>query len=288
MDFIFKEFFGKNGLTSTSANHIANIAKEFYNKLETEVNNISAFTVTAKVIGSEDTLVTHIGTTNEEFSEVDVKLRKIAECKGLIAYLREAIKERERLFDSICTYTDEAARDKLVKPRLEREITADVVKSSWPISELIRYYRLEAKCAVLGKYIHEEGVLNKLRKNFYKTLQNPINVVGSGRDTIAETLTPTIFQEELENKFFALQEEYRNTQAELNGMKHSIDEAIEKDKIEKENKYSKEYDAYAVELEKISNAEVEKRNVALAELQKLKIVIPTRFKSIYDEIAKLG
>jgi len=43
MNFAIKEFFGKEGLTLTSANHIANMAKEYYTKIETEIKSMSPF-----------------------------------------------------------------------------------------------------------------------------------------------------------------------------------------------------------------------------------------------------
>ena len=36
-----KVFFGENGLTSTSANHVANLAKEFISSSEKYLNSIS-------------------------------------------------------------------------------------------------------------------------------------------------------------------------------------------------------------------------------------------------------
>lgn len=36
-----KVFFGESGLTSTSANHVANLAKEFISSNENYLNNIS-------------------------------------------------------------------------------------------------------------------------------------------------------------------------------------------------------------------------------------------------------
>lgn len=288
MKLIIKEFFGKEGLTTTSANHIANMAKELYSKLESEINEISAFDKTAKIIGDNTEMLIHSGTTSSDFNAINNKLRKIAECKGLIAYLREAIKERDSLYKTIESYVNIDKRNELISPKREPLITVEEIMSSWSIGELIRYYRLEAKCATLGKYIHEKGKLNVLRKEYYKTIQNPIEINGNGRDTLAVTNTATLTSEEIEDKFFTIQEEYRNAQAELNGMKHSIEEAIEKDKIKKDEDFKLAYNKYNGDLQNLDNEECVEKNCALKELQELKIIIPTYFKNIYEEISNLS
>ena len=35
-----RNFFGTNGITATSANHIANMAKEYYENLETKLQSL--------------------------------------------------------------------------------------------------------------------------------------------------------------------------------------------------------------------------------------------------------
>ena len=227
------------------------------------------------------------GTTSEEFEQIPVKLRKIAECKNLIAYLREAIKERERLFKEIKNYENKEARLALVKPNRVPTITVDDVLKSWSVGQLNKYYELEAKCAVFGKFIHEGGSFNAQRKAYHATLQRPITVDGKGRDFITHQHVPSLSAEEIDDMFFKLQDEYRSTQAEFNGMKHTIDELIEKDDAEKTASYKKDYEIYFGKLEKIEIEEHEFINAQLKEAQKLKIVIPNNLQGIYSEINNL-
>lgn len=288
MELQFKEFFGASGLTATSANHIANMAKEFYRKLESEVNNFHAFNVDVKIIGSDEVMRTVNGTSSEEFALIPEKLRKIAECKALIAYLREAIKERENVYDKVCKYEDTEARNKLEKPHPVRKLTAEDVLATWTLGQLNKFYELEAKCATLGKYIHEGGMFNTKRQSYHETLQKPITVSGKGRDLLAEECKPTLSSKEIDDMFFKLQDEYRSTQAEFNGMKHTIDEAIEQDNVQELNRYKKAYAEYTAKLEEITIAEEQYRDAALKEIQKLKIVIPSHLQSIYTEISSLS
>lgn len=284
----FKEFFGASGLTATSANYVANMAKEFYRKLESEVNNFHAFNVDVKIIGSDEVMRTVNGTTSEEFALIPEKLRKIAECKALIAYLREAIKERENIYKNIQKYEDTDARKGLECPQKAVKLTADDVLATWNIGQLNKFYELEAKCATLGKYIHEGGTFNSRRQSYHETLQKPITVSGKGRDLLAEECKPTLSSKEIDDMFFKLQDEYRSAQAEFNGMKHTIDEVIEQDAIQKLNEYKKAYSEFETKLEKITIAEEQYRDAALKEVQKLKIVIPSHLQSIYSEISNLS
>ena len=48
-----KVFFGENGLTSTSANHVANLAKEFITSSEEYLNSISFINCEIGLIGSD-------------------------------------------------------------------------------------------------------------------------------------------------------------------------------------------------------------------------------------------
>ena len=280
-------YFGEVGLTSTSANYICNMAKEFYRHIEAEINNISAFDCEIKIVGETGSSKVSEGNTAEDFNALSEKLNKISQCKSLIAYLREAIKERDKLYRAASEYKDYEARNMLLSPSRPAYLTREEVMNTWSIAELNRYLTLEAKCATFGKYIHENGHLNQLRDSYHETLHSRISVSGHGRDTLVTTSTPTISGEELDTVFFKLQDEYRAAQAELNGMKHQIEEAIEKDKIEKDNQYAKESSEYLQKLNAITEREIAFSHAALAELQKKKIIIPNHLLDIYTEVSNL-
>ena len=52
MQKINEVFFGKHGITSTSANHLANIAKELIADNEAKLKNITFVTTTIDIVGS--------------------------------------------------------------------------------------------------------------------------------------------------------------------------------------------------------------------------------------------
>ena len=84
-----KIFFGESGLTTTSANHIANIAKEKYQLLLKQLETITLYNTNIGLIGSEKQPLSY---GMETLSNVKPSLETIAQLKSLIAWLREAIK----------------------------------------------------------------------------------------------------------------------------------------------------------------------------------------------------
>ena len=84
-------FLGKDGVSATSANHLANIAKEMYEAVQNKLDSIKLY--------SRDFLLAVNGTVyrveNEsdksELDDISNGLKTIGELKSLIAYLREGI-----------------------------------------------------------------------------------------------------------------------------------------------------------------------------------------------------
>ena len=94
-------YFSDNGLTTTSANHLANKAKEYVAQLESELKNISFVKEEMQLLDSTVSRVTKTGCSENELDEFEKKLNIIAKAKSLCAWLREAIKEKANLTDAI-------------------------------------------------------------------------------------------------------------------------------------------------------------------------------------------
>ena len=96
MEFTFKnsdKFFGDSGLTSTSANFLANKAKELVKSLE--LSNFSLISTEVEMLSTGRTAIVKKGKTKQEFEEIKSNLDKTAKLNSLIAWLREAIKAKE-------------------------------------------------------------------------------------------------------------------------------------------------------------------------------------------------
>lgn len=286
-------FFSENGLTSTSANHVANLAKEYVQNLEKDLDNTSFINTSVTLIDSNNNVTTSIGKDDTFLELVETKLNKISEAKSLIAWLREAIKAKENLQTvlkklSISEWVKLEKNETLPEyPERGNYMTEDDYYASLNIKDRNRYYMLETQAAVYGKYIHPSGAFSKAREELTDKLNKPHEVKEDGRDTIIYNYNPSVEQSKVEDLFFKLQKDYRQVQAQLNGMKHECELALSENHIsmdnvykEKLNKYSQVINAYTAEY----NVWTKKKS---QEYASLKIAIPDNLKSIYNEVNSL-
>lgn len=273
-------FFGENGITATSANHICNVAKEYYTMLENELNSINFVEESISLIGSSAKTVSKVANGKEMLKDIDITLLTIADCKSLIAYLREAIKRKEELTKSIPDL--QALVDfRNTMPVMERVITRDEIIASWDIKQLNHYLTLQTKCAVFGSAVHSNA-LNTARKQAYYAKENPCSYTGSGRDTVIIQKTVTVDILEIDNTFFEIQSQHRKLQAELNGIEASIEDTISKDYIAKSSKYNAEMSDYRTQLAILNQQNNEHLVSERDKIKNLKIVIPNNLKDIYS------
>lgn len=287
-------FFGDAGLTSTSANHVANLAKEYVQNIETELANCSFYRESVALIGTKDFNILSEGMDDEAVKKIPNLLQKVSEANSLIAWLREAIKAKKTLTEQVdCMSMDTwATMNNIVlpiKPDKRVSITSDQVLAKRSIKERNRFYTLQAQAAVYGKYIHPDGKFSAARKRFLHKMQNRHDIVGSGRDALLYNFDPTCDSETIENVFFDLQKTHRSVQAELNGMQHSIDEEVRADQIQAQKEYMVAFSEYSLEHQRFVNQYEEYKQKKIERIANLyKIVIPNDLQSIYNEINSLG
>ena len=88
-------------------------------------------------------------------------------CKSLIAYLREAIKAKDKLKQDLNDYgADEIRKFAEQEPKKDEKLAFEQVLDTFSIKERNRYLELETKCAVIGKFIHPDGEYSEARKDF--------------------------------------------------------------------------------------------------------------------------
>ena len=90
-----KQFFSDKGITSSSANHLANIAKETAEQIKSELNNINFLKTTVSLLGSKDPQLIKDGISNEDLETIQDKLQVVIEANAFIAWVREAIKAKD-------------------------------------------------------------------------------------------------------------------------------------------------------------------------------------------------
>lgn len=277
-------FFGDNGLTSTSANFNANLAKEMYAGIEKELDHLHLYSANVGLIGGGQDRTIRNGVSSLE--DIEQKLKDIAQLKSLIAWLREAISARDRLIAE--AKSSLFGIEPIPMPEREDPLTADDVIGAMSIKERNRYYQLETFCSTIGKFIHPEGAFNKERSRLHDIVVAPYSTSGEGTNMVVYAYAPTISPEEVDNKFAYLQQLYRENQAQLNSIKHQIETTILKDATEKNEQYKVAYDEYHRK-ELARSIEIQnKRNAEVQRISDLKIIIPDSLKQIFEKVQSYG
>ena len=279
---INSRFLGTEGLTQTSANHIANIAKEMYEALEARMESLRLVSRDYTVASTEKTYRVENESSREELTSLEASIKEVAALKGLIAWLREGIKEKaelasEKAEGEYIRDLIKAGRKDLEDPSRDLVCSFDTVLREQSPDVMARYFTLEAKCATLGKLIHPDGCFALKRKAFFESVKNPTTVSGRGRDAEISTLSSSFTAEEVDAEFFALQKTYRSLQAELNKLKADLDAKV----ADRKGAFIKEY----LHREKESRAAREEAILEYSrEVKALKIILPQSLRDIYEKV----
>lgn len=279
---IDQSFFGKEGITLTSANHLCNLAKEYLESHRANIDNLKFVNETFSYPGI-NAVQTTVGINH--LPDVIDDVETIAKYHAFIAYMREAIKAKnELLMDKpifSCFQTEHYPE--LEEPYRPETITFDDIFAKKSIKEKNTYYRLEALCSALGKTIHPGRPFHDARKALYDAISKPSKMVNGG----IATAKPTVKPKEVDAIFFELQKKHRAAEAQLNAIKHAIELEVEEINNRNEENYRTAYKNYAAQLQ-IAQSEyrsaVEKHR---EEVQALKIVVPNDLKETYEFLSNL-
>lgn len=286
-------FFATTGLTSTSANHIANLAKEYVQAQSQELENVEFFNSYLTIIGSDKQQRVQRGWDKQQIEGIAERLRKISLANSLIAWLREAIKTRAQMLSDISNmsieeYCKKHEKTLPAKPELAHSLTREEYLATLSIKDRARILSLEAKAAAFGKFIHPDGHLSDARKAYMKIMCQEAEIDGNGRDTLLYRHEPSVELSDLESCFFALQAEYRKAQAELNGYTHNIEEALREDEEQKQGDFNIKKADYLAEMAKLEKEFIAHKDKEQRRIAQLKITIPNDLKGIYEIVSNLG
>lgn len=294
-DLVFFKKEGEEGvaLTSTSANYIANMAKEYIQGIEMQLNNISFIDIDVTLVGTNTRNILQKGVVKESLNMIPSMLENVAQAKSLIAWLREAIKAKEVLLRGIQAITldewcEASGIEKPEAPVLSHILTEEEYYDSLSIKERNRYYQLETIAAVLGKYIHPDGPLSKERKKLKDKMQHPNEVSGTGRDALIYSYSSSVLADDVDDTFYELQKRHREVQAQLNSMKHDCELAIETSTNKANSEYALASSEYREALKAIMHSFKTWKDTMSQEYSKLKIAIPHSLLEIYNIVNSLG
>ena len=289
-----KIFFGTKGITSTSANHIANIAKEVMEESRALLENITFVNCNVGLISSDVSRLTEKGYDTDELGNIVLSINKVAECNALIAYLREAIKAKEGELE----YIEGISTSKFLKikgieivdPRSLHGLdfmTEDDAIALLSQQERISYLILEATAAAIGNRIHPGKSFAEARRKLELKRKEPIKLVGSGSDALVYTYSPSADVDEVNETFMQLQSAHRTANKQLNSLKFKVKQIMDDHNLKAKREYaaqSEEYDRIIATYTKQAEAFIEEQK---KELLELKIVIPSDFQKLFDELNSL-
>lgn len=275
------------GLTSTSANFLCNIAKEYLETLHKQLESFKTWDEFTSLLDSQVSHQTKVGDRNIDiFNE---NIAQIATVNAFVSWLREAITTKEKMMRY--EIVERELEDKFEKPEdpiMNQLVDKQDVMCEWEEKKLAKYYALEAIAAHIGKYIHPRMPLSTIRSKYLEMLHNPILIQGTGHDAMKIERKPSVTQEEMEEVFMTLQNKYRDAEKQLNSMKFELEEEVSKRNIELSNQNSMELEKYRIAKqewgEKLHKAVLER----IEEIAKWKIKIPVQFKDTYEILNQIS
>lgn len=283
----YKSFFAEQGITSTSANHLCNIAREYVASTKADMSQINFVSLSVGLLGSEKPSVI-INRGNKNIESINDHIDKITKSNAFIAYMQEAIKAKNTIYSDIQNmkfqdYVCIKGINMPVVPSTKDKVTFEEVFSEMNIKEKCRYYALEAEAAVIGKFIHPDGAFHNARKNMFDAISTPAYVDNDKiyyREIVVD-------KEEIESLYFNLQKKHRVVEAELNSIKNSIETKVRERNTALDSEYSVAYTKYSCEFEELQNQFVNWKHEELKHINKLKIVIPDSLRETYDFLSNL-
>lgn len=276
-------FYGSEGITLTSANHLCNLAKEYVAVQRAIIENISFVTVQTSVNGGNP--ITTIQGETETDSIVSA-LQQIAKFNAFIAYMREAIKGKGEMLDTIESRDSFIQRiwpDYNARPVRSNYITFNQVLEKKSIKEQNNYYRLEALASTIGRAIHPGGSFHEARQTLYTALSRPAYIT----DQYITMRKPSVTSATVDEAFFKLQKMHRDAEAQLNAIKHSIEMEVKKHNDLIDATYAEQLAKYAADLNVYEGKYVEFVNAEHTRIANLKIIVPNELKETYEFLSKL-
>ena len=282
-------YLSEKGITSTSANFLANLAKEVIRDLEKKLKKLKLYDTHVELINGEKKTLQKL---NVDLDMLEPMLNKISSMYAFCAWVREAIKAKEALVEKVNNYNIFSyGRDYDVeipkRPNDPKEVTVQDIIDEMSIKERNRYLTIETFAATFGKYIHPDGEIASAREDFQEKVAEPTTIYGSGRDMVIYTYDSTNTIDDVENTFIALQAKQREYEKQLNALKFKIKEEVNKRNSQLRTEFQNAYTDFRSQWA-ILTSQAEKEKIRLQEeISKLKICIPDALQETYEFLETL-
>ena len=300
-EYVFNDiYFGEEGMTSTSAQHVSAMANVMVQDVKQHLMGLRLYEKSIRVIGDVECKVEEVNNTLPEISE---GVKQICKANALIAWLREAVKEREQAQQ----YIQDMTLDKWMElqgiekptspvppmmPKINFQDYKTILDTGLTVKEYNRFVELNSALAVYGEMIHDKGLLTRQKNELARILQNPTEVKESGRDTIITTYKVDVnVAVDIDKLYTELQSEYRKLQAEKNGIEAKFSNLAMDYQTRKMEEWKAAKAQYDRDLTRVNSELVgiqtqmqEWKKQRLEELAALKIIIPNDLKALYRSL----
>lgn len=301
-EYVFNDiyFTTEEGMTSTSAQHVSAMANVMVQDIKQHIMGLRLYEKSIRVIGDAEVTVETVNNTLPEIAE---SVKRICKANALIAWLREAVKEREQAqkYVSDMSLDDWMKKQGIEKPavpqppqmpRINFQDYNTILDTGLTVKEYNRFVELNSALAVYGEMIHEKGLLTRQKSELARIMQNPTEVKESGRDTIITTYKVDVnISADIDNLYTELQSEYRKLQAEKNGIEAKFSNLAMDYQTRKMDEWKAAKAQYDRDLQKVNSELVgiqtqmnDWKKQRLEELAALKIIIPDALKPLYKEL----
>jgi hypothetical protein len=285
-------FFGNQGLTKTSANHIKDLASHKLENAIAAIDKMSFIDEEIALIGNAERHIAQKGWDGTILNGLDCVLDYISRVKSLQAWLGEALKAKNELerklshitFDDFLTFKGYT----LNKPCVPLELTKTEWLETLNVKERNRFLHLETLCAVYGKCIHPNGAFDVARKRLQKIVNQPTLIEGQGMNTIFHYYKPSVTVGTIEEKYFEIQAKHREYQAEFNALQHKFELVRDAQLHEDMTHYDELLNEYQSQRDKYLSEYIQYKKELQKKVADLKVIIPHDLESIYNEINSLG
>ena len=300
-EYVFNDiYFGEEGMTSTSAQHVSAMANVMVQDVKQHLMGLRLYEKSIRVIGDVECKVEEVNNTLPEISE---GVKQICKANALIAWLREAVKEREQAQQ----YIQDMTLDKWMElqgiekpaspvppmmPKINFQDYKTIIDTGLSVKEYNRFVELNSALAVYGEMIHDKGLLTRQKNELARILQNPTEVKESGRDTIITTYKVDVnVAVDIDKIYTELQSDYRKLQAEKNGIEAKFSNLAMDYQTRKMEEWKAAKAQYDRDLTRVNSELVgiqtqmqEWKKQRLEELAALKIIIPNDLKALYKSL----
>lgn len=292
---------GEKGLNLTSAAHLCALASQVKAQDEAKLENISFIDTYLSVVGADGENPINKGYTDDQFDEIRTILERVSKMNEFISWFAEGRKALEAYkVEHNLIITEWAKKQNIVlpeppeRPECKELSSLEDIIDDLNIKERQEYLALEARAAVLGKFIHPDQPYESARKEMHKVIAKPYSTKGNGRDTLIYRNKTSINPARVDDVFNILQREYRTLEQHLNHLKSDLRKKLETRNFEerKENErmfseYHEAVTAYQIEYRKYQSQFDQWQADEMVRLSKIKLAIPDALTSTLQYLNNL-